>query len=160
MNQKKKKRKKRSNINDEVSESCLIPKMIKKIYNQGKNNPNYKEGKYYIPHYCIDCKKELSKNHNSIRCLKCFIIFRRGINHSNYIKGLPKCINCDIELKNYKSRRCYSCENKRKHKLGIINSKGKKNNRYGKLLIPHWKKYKNIWMRSSWEIKYNTKRII
>jgi hypothetical protein len=39
--------------------------------NKGKNNHNYKHGKYCTKHYCIDCKKEIDKQGRSKRCCKC-----------------------------------------------------------------------------------------
>jgi hypothetical protein len=134
--------------NDEVSVSCLIPKMKTK---KGKNNPNYKTGKYIFPNFCI-CGKQIKVG--SQCCLKCNGLKHRKEKHWNYKHGLPKCLDCGKELKNYKNKRCYSCENKRKHKLGILNSKGNNNNRFGKLMKPNFIKYKGIWLRSSWEIAY------
>jgi very-short-patch-repair endonuclease len=41
----------------------------KLIDNKGKNNGNYKHGKYMIKYYCVDCGKKISIGH--MRCHKC-----------------------------------------------------------------------------------------
>lgn len=50
--------------------------------NKGKNNINYKHGKYTVSYYCIDCKKEISDAsfiYGKSRCSKCYGLSKIGI---------------------------------------------------------------------------------
>lgn len=81
---------------------------------------------YSIPRNCPNYKHgETLKKHYCIDCLK---------------KGIK------TELSNYRAQRCPKCN-------GIFH-KGKNHHNYGKPIISKRIKYKGIWMRSSWEIKY------
>jgi len=58
---------------------------------------------------CKDCNKRLSRI-DAIRCKKCDLKFRRGINGRNYKQGLSKCIDCKKELTHYRNNiRCWKC---------------------------------------------------
>ncbi len=61
-------------------------------------------------------------------------------------KGKPHCINCGKILSNYNNKRCKVCQYKF--------FSGKNHSNYGK--TNNWKriKYNNIWMKSTWELKY------
>lgn len=43
---------------------------------------------------------------------------------------MTNCIDCKKVLNDSRSKRCTPCENKRRHRLGIINNKGKNNSNY------------------------------
>jgi hypothetical protein len=101
------------------------------------NNRNW-----FKQQYCIDCHAKLGKNaqyNETKRCLQCNGIYLSekyiGKNNSNYRHGktLKKysCIDCHKEISDYRVKRCCSCEDKRRHKTGILNSKGKNNSMYG-----------------------------
>lgn len=74
---------------------------------------------------CIDCGKVLSRRKYK-RCKKCFLKIARspmmGRHHSeetkyklsiiNFKFGLPKCLDCGKQLKQYNSIRCKKCNNK------------------------------------------------
>ena len=75
---------------------------------------------------CKICKKRISDS--STYCRSCWQL---GKNNPNYIDGRTDikntCIDCNKKLNIMsvfeKTKRCHSCENKRRHKLGIINSR-------------------------------------
>ncbi len=46
-------------------------------YNQGKNNPNYKDGRTNKKYYCKDCGIEIS-SYRYVRCIKCNRRFLKG----------------------------------------------------------------------------------
>jgi hypothetical protein len=46
-----------------------------------------------------------------------------GKNNPNWKNGLPKCKDCGKKLSNYYTKRCISCETKRKWEFGILNIK-------------------------------------
>jgi hypothetical protein len=90
--------------------------------------------------YCIDCGKLLNKHatyYGTIRCRSCCIKYlfkigklnQSGKNHSQFKKGLPKCIDCGKQLYNYSAKRCHSCCQK-----GILHPdlSGDKNGMFGK----------------------------
>jgi len=86
---------------------------------------------------CVICNKAKTKN-SSKRCQKCY-----GKIHGKSMIGnlfalitgnsIKKhyCIDCKKEI-NFRSVRCYSCENKRKFKLNIFNNSGVNHPLYGK----------------------------
>jgi len=89
---------------------------------------------------CIDCGKKLGISSaytivkrchacNTIHLFKTHKLNQSGKNHSQYKNGLPKCIDCGKELKNYYAKRCHSCCQK-----GILhpNLKGIKNGMFKK----------------------------
>ncbi|MBU0580767.1 MAG: hypothetical protein KKA19_06290 [Candidatus Margulisbacteria bacterium] len=95
---------------------------------------------------CIDCGKELL-NLNAKRCRKCHFKYAVGKNNSNFRHGKTfdnHCLDCGKLLGNYRSKRCKSCSRK-----------GKLHWAFGRNVI-HGKGayYKNIWMRSSYEIAF------
>jgi len=90
--------------------------------------------------YCIDCGKLLNKHaiyYGTIRCRSCCTKYlfkigklnQSGEKHSQFKKGLPKCIDCDKQLFNYSAKRCHSCCQK-----GILHPdlRGDKNGMFGK----------------------------
>ena len=142
--------------------SCHIKYLHKmgKLNNKDKKHGMYKDGRTLKKYFCQDCQKEL-KNIYVERCKSCSLLFYYK-NHPNIHKGdnnpafttgitLQKyfCIDCkkQISLNNflYGLKRCKSCSHK-----------GKLSIRFGKP-APHGKGsyYKNIWMRSSYEIAYS-----
>jgi len=70
---------------------------------------------------CIDCGIVI--NYRSKRCKNCWIKFKH-LNRKNY---RYYCVDCNKELSRRESKRCHSCENKRRHKIGISNFKGENN---------------------------------
>ena len=78
---------------------------------------------------CIDCGKPITRR--AIRCSHCK---QSGKLHYEWKGGIvsimPKCLDCDVELKNYKSQRCKSCRNKHCFKFGIYNTRGNNNGRW------------------------------
>jgi hypothetical protein len=58
---------------------------------KGKNNPNYKHGRYCNPNFCTDCGKIIDKSGRSKRCPKCRSLFNnpfKGKKHSKYTKKI------------------------------------------------------------------------
>jgi len=91
------------------------------------------------------------------------ISVKQIINRKNKLRKICYCKDCGKELNEsayYENTlRCGSCNIKHFHNNKIINNKGllagDKNPMFGKSIhLPRWKKYKSIWMRSSWEIAY------
>ena len=90
----------------------------------------------------------------------------KGKDNPNYKLGIYTkkyyCKNCDNKIslptKLYGLGYCRSCSNKlrigEKHPEQSKRMRGKINPFYGKPQKPRWGKYKNINMRSSWEVKY------
>ena len=78
-----------------------------------------------------------------------------GKNNPNFKHGkrskafIYRCIDCNIKI-NSRTKRCKICRYKYHAKI----MRGKKNYFYGRIPKPKFGKYKNITMRSSWEIKF------
>lgn len=78
---------------------------------------------------CLDCGKEITRRAN--RCSSCC---RKGeLNYEwkggiSYLKA--RCLDCNIELKSFESKRCKSCNNKHHFNNGIFNNKGERNGRW------------------------------
>ena len=51
---------------------------------------------------------------------------QKGKNNYNWKGGKPKCLVCQKQLVNYRSKRCASCALKYNYKIGKLNLKGKK----------------------------------
>lgn len=106
------------------------------------HNPSYKDGRA-SQKFCIDCGKKLI-NKYAHRCKSCALSFyRKGENHWAVKRGLSHhCSICNKKVLN-KINICFDC----RKRLHIWSATG---------TIHHGKGayYKNIWMRSSWEIKY------
>ena len=68
------------------------------------------------------------------------------------------CIDCDAEISYkcwyYGTKKCRSCSHKGIKRPDMARKIGKLNSMYGKGVVIKKVKYKNIWMRSSWEIKF------
>ena len=65
---------------------------------------NYKDGRSLKIYNCKKCNKEISVSsalYGSGLCKSC----------SSFKNGLPKCVDCGIELKTYHSKRCRHCAN-------------------------------------------------
>lgn len=60
-----------------------------------------------MTNYCIDCKKEISRN-GIKRCKKCWYKFNTKKNHPKWKGGLPKCIDCGVEISQGR-KRCKEC---------------------------------------------------
>lgn len=107
---------------------------------KGKLNPAYIDGRTLKKHYCLDCKKKII-DYKAKRCHSCAIKYcykigklkkLQGKNHWSFKHGKThnnKCIDCNSHITFY-SKRCCSCETKRKHKEGLINIRGKNNPSY------------------------------
>lgn len=101
------------------------------VHRFGKECPGYINGVTLIPHYCIDCGKEISLTgfRNTKRCNKCFGKFNSGSNHSNFIDGrsyldYPIEFNNELKFKirtrdNFKCLICNKSEEKNKTKLSV-----------------------------------------
>ena len=92
-----------------------------------------------IKKYCIDCKKELSKDSNSkARCRKCHFQHLHdnpqscsNFKHGRAVKKYFNCVDCGVELSsNPYAKRCHICATKHLHKIGMINCKGEKNSNW------------------------------
>jgi predicted nuclease of restriction endonuclease-like RecB superfamily len=122
---------------------------------KGKNNGNYIDGRSLEIHYCSICKANPISYNNWLygkkQCNDCYHKTLKGSGNPNFNKDNThnnKCKDCNQHISK-PSKRCKSCENKRRY----INPRN--NPRFGKP-TPHGKhiKYKNTWMRSSWEVAY------
>jgi hypothetical protein len=129
-----------------------------------KEHNNYIDGRTMIKYYC-KCGKEIKHYYNK-RCKSCGtkLSWKRGNrqqrrtyigkNNPNFKDGRSlnnRCKDCGIDIKR-QTTRCDKCENKH-HSLSI---KGRLNFWFGKHPFTHRKKikYKNIRMRSGWEVAY------
>ena len=105
----------------------------------GKNNPNYKDG-HCINNICIDCCTKIHPQ--AKRCRKCedkhHSNLMKGKNHPNYGKHRPLSVRKQISLT----------------KIKLKQSVGSNNPMFGKITHGKGSYYKNIWMRSSWEISF------
>lgn len=140
--------------------------------------------KRYLDYFCKECNQAILANtalYGSGLCRKCS---HSGKRHYNLKRHLWKCADCRKQLKNNRNKYCRSCwrkHNKGKenpnYRHGKVNGnqcrdcgkkiyyssiycdcckgKGRRGFWFGKR-APHGKGayYKNIWMRSSYEIKY------
>lgn len=82
---------------------------------------------------CTKCKSKLGNFNKSGLCrsCNCKIRYINPIKNPNYkqgryIKKYFKCIDCGKKLSVNPSKRCNSCENKRRYAIGIMNNKGQK----------------------------------
>ena len=116
--------------------------------------------KFLIKEYKIKSVTQIAKENNiSNTCLyrifNKYMINRRTQKEAGRLRIIKYlCKDCGRQVSRKEYKRCKICENKRKHKLGILNCKGKNNHFYGKHRKPNFIKYRNIWMRSSWEVAY------
>lgn len=110
--------------------------------------------------YCIDCKK-IKTNNTSKRCRLCFgkihskqmknnkFAFKNGNTYKKY-----RCFVCKKEINYttfwYSSGLCRSCTNKKLHKNGIYNNKGKNNGNWrgGIDKDPYPLKFNNLFKES------------
>src|SRR5690606_15229729 len=65
--------------------------------------------------FCLDCHKEISRKKQYKRCRKCshLVVSRKRT------KERPNCLDCKVKLKNLKSIRCKSCNNKERWKTNL-----------------------------------------
>ena len=114
------------------------PNHIVEKYIKGKRSSNYIDGRTLKKHYCIDCGKKIS--YGAKRCHKC-----ADSQHSKRMTGKNNSM--------FGKRHTEAV----KKKMGINHSslKGKNNGMFGRIAI-HAKGnyYKNIYMRSSWEVLF------
>lgn len=110
----------------------------KNVDNIGVKNPRYIDGRSLIKKYCLDCGKPIS-DYRRTRCQSCAIKYywklhkhpcigkivskktRKAIGKANFKQGLPKCIDCGKQLKDYRNKRCRSCSSKQLHIKGLCN---------------------------------------
>jgi len=125
------------------------------INQKGKNNNHYINGSSLKTHYCITCKQNSISYNNWLygnkQCQECYQKTLKGRGNPNFNKDNThnnKCIDCKKHIVK-QSKRCKSCENKRRYKNPRNNPRFGKPPLHGKRI-----KYKGILMRSSWEIKY------
>lgn len=89
-------------------------------------------------------------------------ILASGFKHGRCTTSLPKFCKCGKKLSNNpNAKHCIKCHNylnsinkDRLNKISEFMKNGWKNNNFAKLLHSKKIQYKNIWMRSSWEVKY------
>jgi len=120
-----------------------------------KNGLYSKTNKQY--NKCIDCGIEISVHGK--RCKSC-----AGKEKSRtcvHTSNIPICFckDCKKQLSSSAhylgTKRCNSCELRRRYKFGLKNFKGRNHPNFGK--SPRWKKVKynkDICMRSTWEVLY------
>ncbi len=115
---------------------------------KGKTHPMHNK------HHSLKSRRLISKHHapviHKIDCPCSFCKAKRGELignlHPRYKKSAhPKCRDCNVEICNG-CIRCAKCNYKY--------YSGKNHSRYGKVPTGKYIKYKNIWFRSSWEVKY------
>jgi hypothetical protein len=116
-----------------VSAECIYYRLkkfnITLRHLKGNHSWNFIGGRKRFPK-CKDCNKRLTRM-DALRCKKCDLFFRIGINGRNY-KGLKisKCQDCGIELSRNTVKRCRKCNvafwkfNPHKHPA-YINGKSK-----------------------------------
>jgi hypothetical protein len=136
---------------------CLLLEINKTRILKGKNNPRYIDGRSHKDHYCIKCRKNKISIGNFFsgkqQCKECYKKTLSGLNNPNYKHGKTynnKCINCNCKISE-NAIRCVECAGKQTS----IRQKGRNNPMWGKTR-KHGKggRYKDIWMKSSYEIKY------
>ena len=148
----------------------MIKRPNRSIVIKGKNNPNYKHGKYCKIYYCIDCGREISVTgvlYGSGKCRSCASKYQ--LKNNNHL--LKYTLNQKGETHpmfgkrhKIKSKKLMSLSHKDKklsinHKRNISKSLkgtriGKSNPMFGKVTTAIGGKYKGIYMRSSYEIKF------
>jgi very-short-patch-repair endonuclease/DNA-directed RNA polymerase subunit RPC12/RpoP len=133
---------------------------------KGENNPNFRNGRYYFKHCCIDCGKEIDKKGRSKRCPECYHKSRKNksINHKKdckccccrakrgeykgknnaFFKGNKalkrqkyKCIDCGKKISNHQHKRCPSCANIESWKNKTIRIKRLKATLLSRLIKPN-----------------------
>lgn len=131
-----------------------IERRTKRENFKGELNPNYKDGRFNKQHFCKECNNKISY----ITWLKsklCRVCSKKGKRNPSWknIKK-PKCKICGKELSRNENLYC------NKHKGTYILKKrnkcykGRNNPMFGKTTQTKRIYYKNICMRSSWEVKY------
>jgi len=132
---------------------CFICKAIRGE-TKDKNHPRYNSDRH-TDHYCIECNNEISYLNwkcGSGLCKKCS---RKKKRNGRFLDGrtLKKyhCIDCNNKITLY-AKRCPSCATKQ-----IIRENGHPNK--GRIFqnagyYGRGDYYKNIWMRSSYELKF------
>lgn len=107
------------------------------VHRFGEKNPNYKDGKLCRDNhvFCEQCGKEISKNTKHILCQSCV---NKGNQHTfKDGRSLEKyyCVDCNKKI-SIGAKRCKKCA-----EINLPKSLKRI-------------KYKNIWMRSTWEVAY------
>jgi hypothetical protein len=132
--------------------------LIKRFKNPQKH-PRYKDGRSFKKYYCKNCDKQIgwfTGFYGSGKCKSCIRQTKGGITLQKHY-----CLDCGKLLKKHSAIRCQKCYgisqigkkfNKSWRNKISIALRGKNNHFFGK--SPRWKRgrYKNIWMRSTWEI--------
>ncbi len=130
---------------------------------KSKNNPNYIDGRTLKKYYCIDCEKEINyytAKYGQYRCRKCASLHRpkpkkltfKNKRHTKKHKQKMRKRMKGIKFTEEHKRNLRKAFAKPEFK---IKTSGRNSHNFGKP-SPHGKGayYKNIWMRSSYEIKF------
>jgi len=139
--------------------SCSTKYKIKHeiLGKSGNKASNFKHGKYISPNFCIDCKIRITPEsviYGNHRCKKCAKkLIKKPLNY---------CIDCKKEISNKGAKRCNECNGKYYRGKNSFNYgkthkglKGRKNGMFGKKAKQAKRiEYKEILMRSSWEVGY------
>jgi len=132
-------------------------KTRKRGYNSKNNNNNYIDGRWNKQHYCPICKTNPISYptwRKNGKCMKCFKKSIIGKNNSQWKGGKSKCKDCDKLLSSYTAKYCNNCKGKYITIWRKGNYKGKNNPMYGKTTQTKQIRYKENYMRSSWEYKF------
>ena len=123
-----------------------------------KNKKCKKCGHLYI-NSCPSCAKR-GKNNPMFGVS----LSRHGKNNSNYKDGRTlvdkRCVDCNKRVSDYRVIRCQSCAVKYLYKIGVLNSKGKHNSRFGKLVTEESRRKMNISHGGNGLFKHERKRCI
>lgn len=100
-----------------------------------KINPTYRHGLCTKNKRCIECGIKLSTNPNAIRCKSCNL----------------KLLNSNLEINKKRSLTVSKIWTNKEYKIKLS---GKNSYNFGRITHGKGSYYKNIWMRSSYEVAY------
>ena len=138
-------------------------KEILRRKNLGERCPAYIDGRTSKQYYCECCGNSISAKNALYKrgiCKECkdklhSIVMKghtnnpKGERSFNFKGGKPKCVDCGKEI-TYGKIRCRKCNGK-EHSIRML---GENNPMFGKVTHGKGEKYKQIYMRSSYEIAY------